>query len=351
MRFVIFLLFTVFTATQSDAWELVGANDPKFITAKNAWLTDETRGICMLLQLADQGNAAAAWFVHGMHPNDQKCNDPNTTTPILVEKWLEETAALEPALERLFKDELKGVERVEFLLNLGEPRRAFEYLFEVERIDTIQHDDPDQAPNVLKALSPAEAQWLDPDLKLFFLIHVSKSEYATSISDETWLYWFETACRRNRLLDEPFQPLLQFCSTARVSQAFFDAYVDSRSIKRSTAVVQNLKAWLASDWRTEPYRTVCNEVCPSNSDGCLYPVFLINSAMYGLFFLHSPSEMIVPQRVFASSERAAGNVWRGVKHGFSYFPDWVGKSLDHNGAAQCLIDQISNGDVRWDREQ
>lgn len=352
MRLVLFLLLTAFSTSQSLAWEVIGADDPNFIETIDAWLADEERSNCTLLQLVDADNAAAAWFVKGLDPEDRKCGDPEVTTPIIVSKRLEETAALEPAFERLLTDELERIEQVELLLNLGEPRRAFEHLFEAFRIDNTQYDDPPEAPNLLNALSPPNEQWLDPELKLFLLIYSSNAAFANTITDETWQYWLETACLDNRLLDNPFRPLSLFCaaSPSGAGKPFFDAYANSRNVERSLPIVRNLNEWLAKDWRTEPYRKVCNEVCPNHPDDCWYPAFIANSAMFGMFYLHSPSEIIVPQRQFAASNRAAGTLWRNLRDQLSYFPDWVGSSLAHNGAPQCLVIALSDGGLPWDRD-
>lgn len=350
LRFAFRLLGFLLACAPAKGQEILGSDDPDFIAAKEAWLADDDEGVCQLIPLIDKGNPAAAWLYPGAAQFARECEERFEV--YRSSYWIEDAVALDPLLERLVASGIAGVERLERLVEIGEPVRALRYLNQALMLARHNADSTNTASNAWTALAPQQVEWIDPELQLHFLMRAATEKSEGEFSNDTFVYWKDVACRNNDQAADPMEPLTIFCGVTQRNdfEVFIRTYLDSEFGRKSNRFSDALTNWLATDWRTEPYRKICGDTCAQTQRSCLWRLFLINASAYGLHEMSSPTELLIPQRAYRASERATGTLWRGIRKAAGLLPDWINSFTDDDPRALCLANALRRGETRWDRE-
>ena len=347
MRIIFWVLLFIHSAFSppSFAGELPGANDPDFLNVRGAWLADEEGSACRLLDLVDAGHPAAAFLYHGIRTlgfDDAllSCEKKGRQRLPVSSYFLEDVTDVYPEYAKLVLSRPPDIEAVSNAIAEGEPRATISMLWNLSNV--VSPYDKEALLENWAAVSPQNSPQLDLDLQFRILTKLMIQFSRGEIEDQYWYNSIESACNSNTMSDDPFLPLTYYCSPKDLfdAQQFYGAFFSTDHDVQPNRHVVLLNDWLASDWRTEPYRTVCNTACPGSPDSCLWPLYEISGGAAVFFTIRTPSENLISQREFVATKRPADQIWQHIG---GYFKKGSIRSLRENHPeASCLAEAIQN---------
>lgn len=352
VRVIVLLLTCLVQAPPARAEMPSGHDDPRFQAAVEAWLADDPEATCPLYAMIEAGHDAAVMFYLGLDDaghlsGDKACTKSGVST-YLNSFWREDAEERSQLLAD-WSPWPPSPAALERLIAAGEPRRALALL-----ANWRSHPEVD-ARTLLNVVSPVANPDMPADLHHFMLALYSLYNSPTGtdavFDPEQWQRWIYAACHAQATTERPFAPLEAFCFPKDQQDAllFHHTFYSTGQATTPNRHSDSLLRWLETDWRTEPYRKICGEVCPLSPRACLLPLF--NHAGGGVIFfgMRTPSERLISQRRYLASERAAGGFWRSQSFQIDYFPNWPQRLRESSPDAACLADALEQRQTRWDR--
>lgn len=349
MRRLLILVLSFWVSLPARAEMPAGHVDPAFQAAIEAWLADDQHATCPLYAMIEAENDAAAMMYLGLRStgalqDDNGCSKPGIST-YLNSYWREDVEERSPVLADWSPWPLEPA-ALHKLIAAGEPRRAVGLVSEWRLRPEV-----DPMP-LWNAVSPVSNPGLPGDLHHWVLTLFMATASDDDFDIAHWQKWISAACEAEMKSPQPFLPLEVFCFPLDQQDAelFHHTFFNTGQAPIPNRHSEMLQKWLKSDWRTAPYRLVCEEVCPTAPNSCLMPLFNFAGGGGSFFAMQTPSERLISQKRYLSSDRAAGAFWRVQGFQVNYFHSWLRRLRESAPEAACLANALENRQTNWDRK-
>lgn len=313
------LLALIVWAAPAAAEEIEGADDPVFRAAVERWLGgDDARSLPILAELAKRDHLAAQMFLGaverrnlgwtrytaGLSREDyraifRKMDTRFGTGWLTVAAERSPLAALLAAQPAALPDGGYGADPLLELAARGEPRAGFEGLFallnqghweEVLRLEEVA------AALGLEGMLPAAASYADREQDALMI----GDAIASLVREEMQGYLFM------QLANDKHPGLGVFMGRSDLANEIIVPpfpFKSGEDLSPEAAVF--LDGWLEAAAEAAPVRRYCARHCGAEEGACRRQVYRLLGAYSTLpFATSSPLESIVPQEVYAESERA-----------------------------------------------